>query len=98
MSSSEPFTIMGPRMIIGMIFGCMIAGSLIARPDHYTRKHLMYLITPLLAALNVWMAIYEPTKALGTLIWSMLFVAVHIAYLAAGRNDSSKCTESNLKE
>ena len=82
----------GPRIVIGFVFGVGIGASMILRPDRFTKKHIAYIITPLLAALVIWMTIYETSKAMSTFIWALSYLALLVAFHLAGGDNTDRTT------
>ena len=80
----------GPRVVCGIIFGTGMAASMISRPDRITYRHIAFLVAPLLAALVTFTAIYEPQRVVPTFFWALIYIALQVAFLLAGRDEQNR--------
>ena len=48
----------GHRILVGVIFGVGTAVSMLKRPEHHTRKIVLFFHIPLMAGLVIWMVSY----------------------------------------
>lgn len=75
------------RILVGLLFGAAIAGSMIRHPERISRNHVSFAVAPLLAILIGWTAIYDSARVLPTVIWAICFLASQVAFWLSGSSE-----------
>ena len=81
---------------MGVLFGVVVAESMIRNPERISRNHIAFVIVPILLALFAWVVIYEPTNIVAKSTWILCFLTTQVVFFISpgggsdGRLEHSK--------